>query len=348
MSKAFETIDSPLQQTLRDIQRQLNQSPMIDVARALRQQDSAMQETIRAFQEQIQQAPWLKAIREFQAQESSMMRTIRAYQEQVQQAPWLKALREMQGQRSQLLEVVRDIQSGMQNSPLTSLFAEVGKWQPTSLQDMTNEPLSAQGLENSPLIRYLVSDGTTPVEPQQTSVQSGLAISDSYDAEILYPTQSQFQLDQSIVEKLRNGTDAQSLPPEAKNRLVQALMLLWFLWDFMLRCAASVEAYEQLASRLEPESTPAQVRKIAKDALSDEIKEVLSGMRVVTRHNVILRTGPGTAFNELSRLPIATPLELLSEPDGPWLHVYATVNDEVLEGWIYRAYTAAIPEPKIQ
>lgn len=348
MSKAFEAIDSPLQQALRDIQRQLNQSRILDVTRALRQQDSAMWDAIRAAQLQTQHAPrLLEAARALQQQNSAMQEAIRTIQAQMQHMPWLKTIRELQAQDSPMMQSVRAYLEQMQKSPLARLLAETGDWQPDALLHSTPaEPLTAKDLEASPLIRYLVSDDSqVQAEPPMASMQDGLATADFYEAEVISPDR---QLDQAIVEKLRSGADTISLTPEYKNRLFQVLFCLWFFWDFLLRVSTSIEAYEELANRLVPDSKPAHVRQIAEEALSDSHKELLAGMRIVTRHNVILRTGPGTGFDELSRLPIATPLEPLSEPDGVWLQVYATVNDEVLEGWVYRAYTAAIPEPRRQ
>lgn len=348
MSKAFEVIDSPLQQALREMQRKLNQSRIFDATRTLRQQDSAMWEAIRAAQLQTQHAPrLLEAARALQQQNSAMQEAVRTIQAQMQHMPWLKTIRELQAQDSPMMQAVRAYLEQMQKSSLARLLAETGDWQPDALLHSTPaEPLTAKDLQASPLIRYLVSDDSqVQAEPPIASMQDGLATADLYEAEVISPDR---QLDQAIVEELRSGTATGSLTPEYKNRLFQVLCGLWFFWDFMLRVSASIEAYEELVNRLALDSKPAHVRQIAEEALSDQHKELLAGMRIVTRHNVILRTGPGAGFNELSRLPIATPLELLSEPDGAWLQVYATVNDEVLEGWVYRAYTTAIPEPRRQ
>ncbi|MFK3906671.1 SH3 domain-containing protein [Pseudomonas monteilii] len=230
-----------------------------------------------------------------------------------------------------------------ENSALQAA-AEMSKiWKSSLLLELSPQVLKAfEGLPSSTLSNSLYSGlVSSPSKIVKGEGVSRIDISATGDVRVM---KTDPDLEVQIVDAIVNGRGIESLPKSAGEYLREYLIFLMFLLEAFVLLVDVPQSVEYLASKLDGVKEAKEIRQVVSE-IPDEHRARLSNYRVLTRDRVMLRSGPDKLSADLGRLQIGTPMEVLAESGG-WVNVYVEVFGEIREGWVYRGFTAIIPEPK--
>ncbi|VVN31198.1 hypothetical protein PS683_04891 [Pseudomonas fluorescens] len=197
-------------------------------------------------------------------------------------------------------------------------------------------------IQGSPLLSYL-SSGDAPDLSELITAEGAAAVAVKVTGDIRV-AKADSEMEGEILSVLTKGGDANTLPKPALAYLREYYLLLFHIMELFVLFIAIPQALEYLNGKLVGADQPEAVRQAISD-LPESQRELLSSYRVLTRDRVILRSAPDKQSDDLGRLTLGTPVEVL-DASGAWIKVEVELFGEAREGWVYRGFTAAIPPRK--
>lgn len=249
---------------------------------------------------------------------------------------------------SPAMQAAAQIAKAWEGSPAMQAAAQIAKsWDETSAQRVLSQFMSPamrktlEELQSSPLLHYLTSDRAPDFsEIIKAERRKYVSVKAAGDGRLIKVDSA---LEGEIVSLLSSG-GTEALPKAALSYLREYFRYLVRTMEFLVLIVAVAQAYEYLEGKLDGVRNPEEVRTVI-SALPDDQRVLLSSYRVLTRDRVILRSSPDKHSDDLGRLQIGTPVEVLDETDA-WVKVAVEVFGEAKEGWVYLGFTAPIPLPK--
>jgi hypothetical protein len=149
------------------------------------------------------------------------------------------------------------------------------------------------------------------------------------------------KLEEEIVSVIERGGKLTELSVEAHRYLTVFLSFFWEKLQKFLNIVALIALITTYQNNIDASKTSEEIRSSVR-ALSKGQRAFLQGQSIVTGHEVILRKEPNKNSAELTRLEKGVWIENLEGDTSDWIHVRAEVNDEHIDGWIYRSYLVKI------
>lgn len=115
------------------------------------------------------------------------------------------------------------------------------------------------------------------------------------------------------------------------------LFVPFLIGYFLLVCQEHRAAAKEKMKGL---SCPQEVRSAIRSGAGTFDKGILSGCRVVIGDRLSLRVSPNIKSDVIAELPVGAWLEVLDKSQRAWLRVEVEVDGELLQGWVFRRYTA--------
>ncbi len=247
------------------------------------------------------------------------------------------------------MKAVGQMLKSWESSPSMKAAAQVVQsWSETTGQRAGAEFISPrmlellEGIQGSPLLSYLSSDDA-PDLFELITAEGAAAVSVKVTGDIRV-AKADSEMEGEIVSVLAKGGDTSALPKPALAYLREYYLLLFHIMELFVLLVAVPQALEYLNGKLVGADQPETVRQVISD-LPEHQRELLSGYRILTRDRVILRSAPDKQSDDLGRLPLGTPVEVL-DTSGAWIKVEVELFGETREGWVFRGFAAAIPPRK--
>lgn len=147
------------------------------------------------------------------------------------------------------------------------------------------------------------------------------------------------ELEQEIVSFLQKGNSPDALTEPQRKYLVQYLLYVWKFLQELTVLFALVQMVEWVEQKVNKADSAAEVRRIIKDELSADQRELLSDYRVVLIDGLKLRGDADKNSTAVGSLRIGTMLEVI-QIQGGWAFVSADDQEETRYGWVYISHTA--------
>ena len=204
------------------------------------------------------------------------------------------------------------------------------------------EIASNLSLLNKPTLKRLLmaTESGPNFTPQMIGAAGfdSLSIGDVWNVEILE------NVDQEIANAISEGS-IDALPSAAKQKLMTALFIIYFLLEAFIVVPDTITAYTFYTELLQNASVPSDITTSA-NLLSAEQRELLSDYRVVNRQGARLRPQPTTESKPITTLNFADVVEVLEYNDKGWYRVLTETSDGLIEGWVYVTVTTPISKPR--
>lgn len=117
------------------------------------------------------------------------------------------------------------------------------------------------------------------------------------------------------------------------NAVILPLLLNFLFWQYTENVAAA-------KARMKGLSCPQEVRSAIRSGAGSFDRGALSGCRVVVGNRLNLRRSPNIKAEVIAELPVGAFLEVLDKSHRAWLLVEVEVDGELMQGWVFRRYTA--------